>query len=99
MRIEQRYLESEEVYLGDGFRVNEASFFSVYPGISFNDGIDPTSFGGYQIEMSFNRVYYTRSIYSALDFLGDVGGLYSILLDIGNVLVYALSFLFGSPML
>ena len=46
--------------------------------------------------MSLNEVYYNRSIYSILDFLGDVGGLYSILLDFGSILVMIPSFLFGS---
>ena len=99
MRIEKRFLESEEVFLGDGFRVKEASFFNLKPSISYNDGSDPTSFGGYAIEMSLDHVFYSRSIYSILDLLGDVGGLYSILLDIGCALVSTLSFLFGSPFL
>ena len=37
--------------------------------------------------MSLSNVKHSRSIYSALDFLGDVGGLYSILLDISSILI------------
>ena len=46
--------------------------------------------------MSLDLVAYSRSIYSILDFLGDVGGLYSILLDLGIILVTIQSFVFGS---
>ena len=49
------------------------------------------SYGGYSIEMSLDKVEYSRSIYSLLDFLGDVGGLSSILLEIG----LSLGFLFS----
>ena len=52
------------------------------------------SYGGYNIEMSLDKVEYARSVYSLLDFLGDVGGLSSILLEIG----LSLGFLF-SPVL
>ena len=48
--------------------------------------------------MSLNKVYYSRSIYNGLDLLGDVGGLYSILLDIGALFFSAIHFLFSSPL-
>ena len=44
--------------------------------------------------MSFDTKLYTRSVYSILDFLGDVGGLLSILLPIGGVIVAFLDYLF-----
>ena len=62
---------------------------------AFND-YEEKSFGGFSIQMSLNEVSYNRSIYSILDFLGDVGGLLSILLDFGRILVMIPSFLFGS---
>ena len=48
--------------------------------------------------MSLNKVLYSRAIYSVLDLLGDVGGLYSILLDIGGYVIAIVTFLFGSSM-
>ena len=48
--------------------------------------------------MSLNKVHHSRSIYNALDLLGDVGGLYTILLDIGAIFFSLISFLFGSPL-
>ena len=47
--------------------------------------------------MSLNKVHYKRSIYNSLDLLGDVGGLYSILLDFGAIFFGAISFVIGSP--
>ena len=47
--------------------------------------------------MSLNKVHYKRSIYNSLDLLGDVGGLYSILLDFGAIILGAISFVIGSP--
>ena len=46
--------------------------------------------------MSLNEVSDNRSIYSILDFLGDVGGLYAMLLDFGSIIVSIPTFLFGS---
>ena len=63
-----------------------------------NDGFSEYSLGGFHIEMSLDEVYNTRSIYSTLDLLGDVGGLYSILLDVGKIIVMVLTFFTGSSM-
>ena len=48
--------------------------------------------------MSLNTVSYSRSIYSVFDLLGDVGGLYSILLDIGAIIAMIPAFVFGSSL-
>ena len=45
--------------------------------------------------MSLSNVSHSRSIYSALDFLGDIGGLYSILLDISSILISLIYWLTG----
>lgn len=37
--------------------------------------------------MSLNKRNHIRSVYSVLDFLGDVGGLLSILISIGGVII------------
>ena len=44
--------------------------------------------------MSLDTKQYTRSVYSILDFLGDIGGLLSILLPIGGALIALLDQLF-----
>ena len=41
---------------------------------------------------------YTRSVYSVLDFLGDVGGLFSILLPIGGTLIALLDEFFNQTL-
>ena len=48
--------------------------------------------------MSLDTQEHGRSIYSILDFLGDVGGLNSILLSIGQIFITAFSFIFGSAL-
>ena len=47
--------------------------------------------------MSLNVKQHVRSVYSILDFLGDVGGLFSILLSIGSLVVSAYSMI-SSPL-
>ena len=49
----------------------------------------------FQFMMSLDTKSYKRSVYSILDFLGDVGGLLSILLPIGGVIVAFLDELFN----
>ena len=56
------------------------------------------SYGGFMIEMSLDEVVHQRTIYSLLDFLGDVGGLYSILLDFGGMLTFVPGLLCGSSL-
>ena len=63
-----------------------------------NDGFNEYSLGGFHIEMSLDEVKNIRSIYSTLDLLGDVGGLYSILLDVGKILIMVFTFFTGSSM-
>ena len=46
--------------------------------------------------MSLDIINHNRAIYSALDFLGDVGGLLSILGDLGRIIVSLQMLLFGS---
>ena len=48
----------------------------------------------FAFQMSLDTKQYTRSVYSILDFLGDVGGLLSILLPIGGALIALLDQLF-----
>ena len=96
--FEKHFLESEERWLGDGFFPRQEEFFNLILLDEYNDGLDPKSFGGIQIQMSLNTVLYTRSIYSLLDFLGDVGGLYSILLSLGQILCGIPTLLYGSKL-
>ena len=43
-------------------------------------------------------VHHTRSIYTGLDMLGDVGGLVDGLRFIGTILIYFFNFLRGDPL-
>ena len=77
-------------------RVAEKNWYKLIKSTSFNDGFYPDSYGGFQIQMSLDTIKFNRSIYNILDFLGDVGGLYSILCDICNILIMVPGFFFGS---
>ena len=44
--------------------------------------------------MSLDTKQYNRSVYSVLDFFGDIGGLLSIMLPIGGALVALLDEIF-----
>ena len=94
--FEKNFLESEERWLGDGFNPRKEEFFNLIELDEYNDGRYNDSFGGVQVQMSLNTVLYTRSIYSILDFLGDVGGLYSILQSLCSILVGIPTLLYGS---
>ena len=48
--------------------------------------------------MSLDIINHNRAIYSILDLLGDVGGLLSILFDLGGIIVTLLGYLFGDKM-
>ena len=48
--------------------------------------------------MSLDTKQFNRSVYSVLDFLGDVGGLLSILLPIGGALISLLDELFNQTL-
>ena len=94
MYIRQSYLESEERYLGDGFFPRQADWFEMIEGEKYNDGWEPESIMNFAFTMSLDTKQYNRSVYSILDFLGDVGGLLSILLPIGGALIALLDELF-----
>ena len=59
--------------------------------IKFGDG----RLGGFFVSFDSQIVKHTRSIYSALDFLGDVGGLYDMLKLVAEVLLSVWSLIAG----
>ena len=87
-------MESEERYLGDGFFPREAQWFELYEDETYNEPVRDDKIASFSFSMSFDTKQYTRSVYSILDFLGDVGGLLSILLPIGGALISLLDQLF-----
>ena len=94
--LRQSFLESEERYLGDGFFPREAQWFEIFEDETYNE---PEPFrddkiASFSFSMSFDTKQYTRSVYSILDFLGDVGGLLSILLPIGGAFISLLDQIF-----
>ena len=58
--FEYNSLESEEVYLGEGMRVEEKNWFKLIKSTTFNDGFYPDSYGGFQIQMSLDTIQYNR---------------------------------------
>ena len=48
-------------------------------------------FMSFEIHLSLDKQRYSRSTYSSLDWLGDVGGLFGILVSIGGLIVQPLS--------
>ena len=44
--FEKQFLESEEKWLGDGIFPREEEWFKFKQSDEYNDGLDPTSFGG-----------------------------------------------------
>ena len=92
--LRQSFLESEERYLGDGFFPRKAEWIEFYEDAIYNDGWSPDSIMNLSFLMSMDTKQYSRSVYSVLDFLGDVGGLLSILLPIGGAFIALLDWLF-----
>ena len=68
-------------YTKEFYAVEKKADFSglknIFPGVLF----------GIFIESSSTEVNHSRSVYSALDFLGDVGGLNGILTILVNLLI------------
>ena len=85
--LRQSFLESEERYLGDGFLPREANWIEVIEQVRLNDGWKSDTILSFIFMMSLDTKQYNRSVYSVLNFLGDVGGLFSILLPIGGALI------------
>ena len=53
----------------------------------FNDGWRNDRIASFAFNLSLDTKQYSRSVYSVLDFFGDVGGLLSILLPIGGAFI------------
>ena len=97
INLEQTNLVSEESFDGLGWYPRENTYYSVNKGVVYNTA-NPTSFGGIQVQISSDKTQHLRAIYSGLDFLGDIGGLYSIFIDIGGLFLSVISWMFGDPL-
>ena len=93
-KLRKSFLESEERYLGDAFFPRKAEWFELLDDITIIDGWNANSIAGFTFEMDMDTKQYSRSVYSILDFFGDIGGLLSILLPIGGALVALLDEIF-----
>ena len=51
------------------------------------EGAEIKSYGGYLFALSLDIIHHQRSVYSLLDLLGDVGGLLSMMMGLGNYLL------------
>ena len=60
-------------------------------------GKAPVFFSDYILEFTYftsqDVLYYERSIYTGLDLLGDMGGLFETLCTIGKIVLFTYSFL------
>ena len=92
--IRKERLESEESLNGFGLDTIEKTYYT-------SERISstyryPDILCGFRIQTSGDIINNTRSIYNALDFLGDVGGLFDMLCIVGNICLQFLTFIFGS---
>ena len=81
--------------MGDGFFPKEIDWVELFEHSKYNDGWRSDGIACFDFQMSMDTKEYSRSVYSILDFLGDVasGGLLSILLPIGGIIVASLDYL------
>ena len=80
--LQNESLSSEEFVFETGLFPQEYDFVTIIPGTLIKDRREG-SLGGFQFGHSLDFIAHNRSIYNALDFLGDIGGLLSILEGIG----------------
>ena len=52
-----------------------------------DEGTAIKSYGGYLFSLSLDVIHHQRSVYNILDLLGDVGGLFSMMMGLGNYLL------------
>ena len=88
---------SDQSYDGILSKAKEYSFFSSSLGKEYNTNVE-RSLGGIQVRMSMDIVNHSRSIYTVLNLLGDIGGLYSLLRRIGSSLLSFFTFMYGSKL-
>ena len=79
-------MESEESFDGLGLNVREETFYPVSIEQA-NFKLEDDVLGGFIVTTSMDTTQHTRAIYSTLDFLGDVGGLFDMLRLVAQVLL------------
>ena len=88
---------SDQSYVGIFSEAKEYSFISFNKGKTENSRFE-RSLGGIHIQMSLDIVNHSRSIYTVLDLIGDIGGLYSLLRRIGSPIMGLFTFMYGSKL-
>ena len=83
--IEKHEIESEQNLFGFDWLMNDYSFFTINQ-VSENESFVSSNLY-IDIGLSQNKVVHKRSIYSILDFLADVGGIFDMMKAIGFQLV------------
>ena len=90
-------IESEESYLGMSFMPpNLDNFFMISEQFTESSLVEPDCLFELKFGLSSDVSYYNRQIYTGLDLLGDVGGLYDALKSFGMIFIIAYDFIFGS---
>ena len=100
-RLEQSNADSEESFLGLGlFPSNKKTWFNLRdkgkPRISEHYDKERLFFSA-AFALASDVTFYKRSIYTSLDLLGDIGGLFDALKGISSFIVAIYFNIFGDP--
>ena len=97
MSLQFNEIESEQGLLGLGYSFDKTdfSFSTIYKKNEFTNN-KGDSLLRLAIGIDESKVAYSRSVFTFWDFLGDVGGLYDMLILIGGQLVALIQFAVGS---
>ena len=88
-------MESEEDWIGLGIRSNTKTWFKLKDEPEQKKA--RLKYGPLELHilLSPDKHIYKRQIYSGIDWMGDVGGVFSALNIVGLVIVHIFTFLFG----
>ena len=75
---------------------NLDNFFQISEQFTESTLVKPDSLFELKFGLSSDVSYYNRQIYTGLDLLGDIGGLYDALKSFGVIFIIAYDFIFGS---
>jgi len=99
--LQEHEADSEESLLGLGFSPNNQrtwfEYTSAVPEIRDQYAPDDVLFS-LKIKLDNDVVHHKRSIYTSLDLLGDIGGLFDALKIISSIIITLYFSIFGNPL-
>ena len=100
LQLQQQVVESEEHWVGLGLgSSNEGVWWNFKDGLTYLEAVRaPTNFFEITFSLDLDRKVYKRSIYTVLDWLGDVGGLFDALKGLGTLFFIVYSFICGDQL-